>query len=1167
MQLRTIKLTGFKSFVDPTVIHIEGDMTAIVGPNGCGKSNVVDAIRWVIGETSAKQLRGQSMSDVIFNGTTSRKPVGKAAVELIFDKAQGALSGEYAQYSEISIRREVERDGVSTYFINGVVGRRRDILDLFLGTGLGSRSYSIIEQGMISRLIEAKPEDLRAHLEEVAGISKYKERRRETENRMGHTRDNLDRLNDVREEVGKQLRHLKRQANAAKRYQDYQSQQQQLSAEIKAVEWDVFQQDLLVKKEAIESETLQCDQLTAEQSGIETGITAVREEQLSASDEHNTVQKQFYTLGESIARLEQQIQHHEQQSQQWQKEFSAAEATWAELTHSVADQQRMVEELNVESGELSPQVLVLEQAVSTDSKQLEDAESAYQAWRSDWDKGLQLWSKTSKELGVAKNTLSHFDREQQSLKLQAEQCVVEQETLARQCAEVEVAPLEVQLNEAQTAWDSLEEKMKSTTQSIAFQRELKSNLEHEVSEARHHLQQHQARYTALEALQESALGSDDRSAAEWLKTNNLDHTRRLGQELQVESGWESAVEMVLGHHVEAQCIEDIHAVAHQAQSLSQGRLCLISASSSSAAVSSNNLLISKVTSSCSLDHWLAGIYVADTVDEAQRLLSSLSPNESVITPDGIWLGQHWMKVSREIDPEESVLVRQRELERLGVEIEKAEAHLEEQIDALQVAKSHLLTLEAQRDIENDEFKALTDTLSQRRSDLKSLTARQQDWRHQQVRAETALADNQQRTSSLQVQIQQEQEKILALSDTEKQYEEDRSRLEQSKGAIEQALSDARHAAQASQLQFEQAQSRITHQQRQLSLLEQTIDREKRQLEHVSQQRTRLQEQLSTTDSPLQGFQAELQTLLDQRLVVEKQLQQAENHLQGLVNQLTELEQKRSQKDKRYKALQQSLQASQVEHQTLTVKQAALLEQLTALGHQPQELLSTMTLPVDLPAMQEELERVQLRIERLGPINLAAIDEHAQLSEREVYLDQQHADLTEAMGILEGAIAKIDKSTRSMFRDTFQAVNQSFSELFPSIFGGGKACLELTESDYLTTGVQVMAQPPGKRNATIHMLSGGEKALTAIALVFSMFKLNPAPFCILDEVDAPLDDVNVGRYCNLLRAMAGNIQFLVISHNKVTISMADRLLGVTMQEAGVSRLVSVDMQAAIEMAEV
>ena len=1167
MQLRTIKLTGFKSFVDPTVIHIEGDMTAIVGPNGCGKSNVVDAIRWVIGETSAKQLRGQSMADVIFNGTSSRKPVGKAAVELTFDQAQGALSGEYAQYSEISIRREVERDGVSTYYINGVVGRRRDILDLFLGTGLGSRSYSIIEQGMISRLIEAKPEDLRAHLEEVAGISKYKERRRETENRMGHTRDNLDRLNDVREEVSKQQRHLKRQANAAKRYQDFQTQQQQLLAGIKAVKWGVYQEQLLVQQQEIESQTLQCDQLTTEQSGIETGIITVREQQLSASDKHNDVQKQFYTLGESIARLEQQIQHHEQQAQQWQKESSAADATWNELTGSMAEQQCMVEELSAESGELTPQMSVLEQSVLSDSQQLESSEAAYQAWRSDWDKGLLIWSKTSKELEVAKNTLSHFGREQQSLQGQAERYADEQKSLAQQCANIEIEPLEIQFNEAQEAWDNLQQKMESTSQSIAYQREHKANVEHEASESRHALQQRQARYTALEALQQSALGNDDRSASEWLKNNNLDHTRRLGQELQVEAGWESAVEMVLGHHVEAQCIEDIHTVIHQAQSLTQGRLCLLDSSHSSVSSPADDLLLSKVTSPWSLDHWFAGIHVAETLEEAECLLPSLLANESVITPDGVWLGRHWIKVSRETDPEESVLVRQRELDSLVVDIEKAQVHLDEQVDALQAEKSHLLSLEAQRDIENDEFKVLTDTLSQRRSDLKATTARQHDWRQQQARIETAIAENQQKISRLQSQIQQEHETIVTLSESEREHHTERTRLEHTKSAIEQALSDARQAAQASQLQYEQVQSKMTHQQRELSLLEQTIDRETRQLEQVTQQRARLQEQLSTTDSPLQGFQSDLQALLDQRLIVEKQLHQAEDQLQGLVNQLTELEEQRSQKDKRYKLLQQSLQASQVEQQTLTVKQATLLEQLTALGHEPEVLLNEMTSPVDLLAVQAELERVQLRIERLGPINLAAIDEHAQLSERAVYLDQQHADLTEAMGILEGAIAKIDKSTRSMFRDTFQAVNQSFSELFPSIFGGGKACLELTESDYLTAGVHVMAQPPGKRNATIHMLSGGEKALTAIALVFSMFKLNPAPFCILDEVDAPLDDVNVGRYCNLLRAMAGNIQFLVISHNKVTISMADRLLGVTMQEAGVSRLVSVDMQAAIEMAEV
>ncbi|MBV53167.1 MAG: chromosome segregation protein SMC [Coxiellaceae bacterium] len=1167
MQLRTIKLTGFKSFVDPTIITIEGDMTAIVGPNGCGKSNVVDAIRWVVGETSAKQLRGQSMSDVIFNGTSSRKPVGKAAVELIFDQAQGALSGEYAQYSEISVRREVERDGVSRYFINGVVGRRRDILDLFLGTGLGSRSYSIIEQGMISRLIEAKPEDLRAHLEEVAGISKYKERRRETENRMGHTRDNLDRLNDVREEVGKQMRHLKRQANAAKRYQEFQNQQQRLSAEIKSVEWDGFNRELSEKYQQIEGYTLQIDELTAEQRRIETTITATREEQIAASDQHNVIQKQFYGLGESIARLEQKIQHQEQQTQQWQKESSDAERTWSELNTSVAEQESMVAELMDESAHLSPQVTLLEESVQTHATHLEQSESAYQAWRSAWDQGSQLWSKTTKELEIARNTISHYEREQSTLQTQSMRYKDDQSRLSKQCSESDLAPLERKAQQAESALNDLQEKMKKTSQSIVNQREYTSQVEGELSDERHQLQQLQARHTALHSLQESALGHDDSHAIEWLKANQLEHTKRLGQELKVVSGWEYAVELVLGHHVEAQCVPRVHDLLQSTQSLSRGSLTLLEQGESASSPVSGNRLLDKVTCAWSLDHWLSNIYTAESIEEAQQRLKQLASHESVITQEGIWIGKHWIKVSKQSDSDESVLVRQREIDHLLEKIEQAKHDVEEFEQTLQSAKSHLMSLEAEREIDNEDFKALTNSLGQCRSEVKAQQSRYADWQQQKLRVEESLLDSEKRIVLLQSDIEQHQQQVAQLSVLETEQIADRKHLEHSKLSIEQTLTEARRLSQSSQLEFEQIQSKMTYQQRQLSLLKQTIEREQRQLEQVSQQRSRLKDQLSATDSPLHGLRNELQQLLDQRLVVEKALHVADDQLQGFMNQLSALEQQRSKTDKTFKSLQQSLQESQIGQQALAVKQSTVSEQLVDLGYDPKILLAELATPVNLKQMQQQLEVIQSRIDRLGPINLAAIDEHAKLSEREAYLEQQHDDLTEAMGILEGAIAKIDKSTRAMFRDTFQAVNQSFSELFPSIFGGGKACLELTESDYLTTGVQVMAQPPGKRNATIHMLSGGEKALTAIALVFSMFKLNPAPFCILDEVDAPLDDVNVGRYCNLLRAMAGNIQFLVISHNKVTISMADRLVGVTMQEAGVSRLVSVDMQAAIEMAEV
>ncbi len=1166
MQLRTIKLNGFKSFVDPTVITIEGDMTAIVGPNGCGKSNVVDAIRWVIGESSAKQLRGQSMSDVIFNGTSNRKPVSKAAVELIFDHAQGALSGEYAQYSEISIRREVERDGVSRYFINGVVGRRKDILDLFLGTGLGSRSYSIIEQGMISRLIEAKPEDLRAHLEEVAGISKYKERRRETENRMGHTRDNLSRLNDVREEVSKQLRHLKRQANAARRYQEFQAENQQLSAEIMAVEWSQFEEKANTHKREIEVYEAEADQILADQRAAETSITQLREQQVSASEHHNEVQKNFYKLGEVIARLEQNIQHHQQQTSQWQSDYNKLDKTWNELTVSLDEQRAAVEELSQQSEVSQPEILSLESAVAKDLENLKQSELSFQNWSVEWDKSVSLCSTVSKELDVAKNSLSHHENEHSTLKRQVSQLEQQQAELITKQSESDLAPLEVNFESAQAALDELSVGMEQTSQSLTLQRELKLDSEYKVSEARSELQQLEAKHAALESLQQSALGHDDQSAVQWLESNQLTDCRRLGEELQVESGWELALEMVLGHYLEAYCVADVAELLQKSQSFASGHLVLIEQRDHSSCETSSRSLSSKVTCSWALDHWLQGIYTASSHEEAYELQAKLNYNESIITQDGLWLGKHWLRLSPQVSTDDSVIIRQKKIDTIYQDINSLRIDLDQLVNEFNQIQSHLESLESQREQQNQAFKELTDALSQSRTELQTTKSQHAEWQQQRSRVENSIVEYGDRLRMLESSIAEKQDTIATLLVSNTENQQKRLQLENSKLVVEQALVDARKASETSKLNLQQTKSKLTYQENQLRFLRQTLERESRQLEQVTEQRQFLKAQLSQDSSPIVSYKNELQDYLNQRLEVEKTLGQADDQLHVLNNELNRLEQQRVKLDKSHKNTQQILQDSKVAHQSLLVRQSTLVEQLAALGQRPEPLLESLDETINLAAMQKQLELINTRIERLGAINLAAIDEHAKLTEREAYLDQQHHDLTEAMGILEGAIGKIDKSTRSMFRDTFEAVNRSFSELFPSIFGGGKACLELTESDFLTTGVQVIAQPPGKRNSTIHMLSGGEKALTAIALVFSMFKLNPAPFCILDEVDAPLDDVNVGRYCNLLRAMAGNIQFLVISHNKVTISMADRLLGVTMQEAGVSRLVSVDMQAAIEMAE-
>jgi len=1175
MKLQSVRISGFKSFADATTIPIPGKMNAIVGPNGCGKSNIVDAIRWVIGERSAKNLRGESMADVIFNGTFSRKPVGKASAELIFDNAKGHLGGEYAQFDEISIKREVERDGSSRYFINNVVARRRDILDLFLGTGLGPRSYSIIEQGMISKLIEAKPEELRSHIEEVAGISKYKERRRETENRMQRTRDNLDRLNDIREELTKQLRHLKRQSNAAKRYNEYQEQSQLLDAQLKAIQWSELQDKINVKHQSMGETQCKCDETIAMQRSLEASLEKSRSQEIELSDGHNEVQQAFYSLGASIARLEQQIKHHEQQVSTWQQELLTASSNQDELTQSIAKQHAMILDINNESKNLGPSLDSLTKDLSTAKNELQSADQAYSKWRSAWDKSQQDIANSTKKIEVSQNNINHFEHELARLIQKSDDLEAEKLSLQGVSNDEIIADLESKYNDQIVQRDSLQQAMDDISHSIATQRQAQADSQFEVSTESHTLQQLKARHTSLDALQQAALGDDSAHIAKWLDQQNLSNTKKLGQHLNVESGWELAVEWVLGQCMEAQCVDNTLDLASAANQLEKGSLLLLDqtcaavASTSASAASmlaSVSLLASKVKSDWPIEQWVNGIYAVSTLEEALSLREHLSIDESIITQEGAWLGANWLRVVKGSSAQDSVLVRQAEIDKLIGDISTSELKLKKLKDNEGEAKAKLVLLESQREEQHVKFKTLTDMQSQAHAALNAEKNKQQSMLQQQARITATLAEYAQRSQVVNDQIKDQQEGLVTLQDLLVTQQENKDSLQSNRDSIDTTLVNSRSLVQKHQSTLDQVESRSRHQAQQLELLQQTVSREEKQLAQVSEKHTNLKQQLSQTGSPIEDVRKQLEHQLDERMAIEAKLHTAKDQLQDCQQSLRQLDQSRQQLDKKYKIQQELLQNERMDEQALIVRQATIMEQLEILKKTPEHLLSEMPEDVNVASWESQLAVIVQRMERLGPINLAAIDEYETLSERDAYLAQQHADLTEATSILEGAISKIDKSTRSMFKDTFHAVNKTFSELFPTIFGGGKACLELTEADYLTTGVQVMAQPPGKRNATIHMLSGGEKALTAIALVFAMFKLTPAPFCILDEVDAPLDDVNVGRYCNLLKAMEGSIQFLVISHNKVTISMADYLLGVTMQEAGVSRLVSVDMDTAMEMAE-
>jgi len=1165
MYLKTIKLVGFKSFVDATTFPIRSHMNAIVGPNGCGKSNVVDAIRWVIGESSAKQLRGQSMSDVIFNGTTNRKPVGKAAVELIFDNTDGTLVGEFAKYTELAIRREVTRDGISNYYLNGTSCRRKDIIDIFLGTGLGPRSYAIIEQGMVSRLIEAKPEDLRVYIEEAAGISKYKERRRETETRMRHTEENLERVNDVCEELNKQLNHLKRQSNAAERYHVLKEEDRLLNAQFRAIQWREHSKDLAHRDQILlETETRQEEQIAAQRQ-LETNLEKARLDQTESMDAHNAVQKNYYGLGAEIARLEQRIKSLQEQAQQWQQEYDETDSLWREINDSSEEYHLQIHELSSTLEHLIPNQEKIHQQKDESLLNLNKAESQMSQWQEQWDGFQRECSQSSQQLEVNKTKIDHLKAQLTSLLGRKAQLQSTYDNLKPDELEQEISPLSLKVNELQHEIAAIKEALESLAQRINQQRSSNTESATSLQALRDQLQSLKGRHASLDALQQSALKQNDSEVMGWLSKHSLAERPRLAQELQVESGWETAVETVLGDYFDAVCVDELSEWTHDLNGWQQGHLTLIQKTDGAPAAHAGTLA-SKLKGSWPLSGLLEGIYVANDLATALEQRGSLKEHESIVTPEGIWLGKNWLRVNRATNADSGVLLREQELARLQQEMQSLEAKISEQEAIAQQGEIELREVETARDRKHKEYQEWAAQLTQVQSDLSSKQTRLNEVRQQQQRLERELQD-------CEVQVDQYQNQLVSIeanwqqtSHLQDAQAKCRDELLSQRDQCRAHLEQARDLAQNHRQQADQLAIQLAANENQLALLKQTVQHNEKRLNQLQDKRENLAKNLSERGSPLEELNTELQAQLSKHSVAEQELNAAQALFDGFTQLLKQLETERNHIQANLNEIQSSLENIRIDRQSMLLTQNALKEQIEERQCTLEELLPQLPENAVAKVWQDQITQVVSKIERLGPINLAAIDEFKTVNERKEYLDQQVSDLNEALELLRNAIQKIDKETRTKFKETFDAANERFQSLFPRIFGGGRAYLELEENDLLTAGVVVKAQPPGKRNTTVHLLSGGEKALVAISLVFSMFQLNPAPFCVLDEVDAPLDDINVGRYCQLIKEMSDKTQFIIISHNKVTIGIAEHLLGVTMQEPGVSRVVSVDMNEAIALVE-
>ena len=1164
MRLKSIKLAGFKSFVDPTTVNFPTNLTAVVGPNGCGKSNIIDAVRWVMGESSAKNLRGESMTDVIFNGSVNRKPVGQASIELVFDNSAGKLGGEYARFTEIAVRRKVTREGQSEYYLNGTKCRRRDITDIFLGTGLGPRSYAIIEQGMISRLIESKPEELRIFIEEAAGISKYKERRRETENRMRRTLENLERLTDLRDELERQLQHLQRQAAAAEKYTELKKEERLLKAQLQVLQWKALSDQVEARQSVISELELEREAVVTEQVSLGTRVEQARDQHSQANDTFNEVQGRYYSIGADIARAEQAIQHQQERRRQLDADLKQLEESIRDTQHHLEADREKVALWEEELLELEPEAELANAEEESAAEALMVAEESMQNWQSKWDEFNQRAAGPRQKAEVEQSRIQHLELSMQRLQERLQKADQERRALSVGDVDDDIAMLQEQAAELDLQLEAQQAQLDEIQAQISETRDTLREQSDELDTDRSELQRQRGRMASLEALQQAALGEGDKQLSQLLEQHNLQSARRAAETLQVDEGWRQAVEAVLGEQLQALCVEDLAGISALVAELEQGTLNFVEPSSASTAAQVQTLA-AKVTGDSALTAVLETVKVADDLPSALAMRGQLAGHESVVTPDGIWLGRNWLRVSRGDSAQAGVLQRQEELEQLRDSI----AQLEERVEARQAQLQDLRDRQKQQEQRREELQSELQQYNRQSSELQSKLSAQQA-RIEQIGERRQSLDND--MAELRKQYETEQESLaesrMVLQEaieTMEQDAEQRETLLSERDGSRGVLDAARQKARQGKDHAHQLAMRLQSLQTQRDAAQQNIARTQDQMTQMAQRQAQLKDSLGDNDEPIEETKLELETLLADRLKVEEELGEARKHLETLDQQLREHEQQRHGIEQRLQTVAGKLEQARVDSQGLQVRRKGLQDQLHEAQFDLESVLESLPDEANESAWNDQLQQVSRRIERLGAINLAAIEEYKQQSERKNYLDTQNSDLEDALETLEAAIRRIDKETRNRFKETFDRVNNGLQELFPRVFGGGSAYLEMTGDDLLSTGISIMARPPGKRNSTIHLLSGGEKALTAIALVFSIFRLNPAPFCMLDEVDAPLDDANVGRYSRMVKEMSSEVQFIFISHNKITMEMADQLMGVTMHEPGASRLVSVDLEKAAEMA--
>ena len=1167
MRLSSIKLSGFKSFVDPTNFQVPGQLVGVVGPNGCGKSNIIDAVRWVLGESKASELRGESMQDVIFNGSTHRKPAGRSSVELVFDNNAGKAAGQWGQYAEIAVKRTLTRDGTSTYYINGQPVRRRDIQDIFLGTGLGPRAYAIIGQGMISRIIESRPEELRVFLEEAAGVSKYKERRRETENRLSDTRENLLRVEDILRELNANLEKLEAQAAVARRFQQMQSDQE----EKQKLLWLLRKNDANAEQvrffREIEDAQTGLEAQTAQLRGVELDLEHLRQAHFAAGDRLHTAQGALYSVNAEIGSLEAQIKFVVESRTRLQNQIATLSAQRDGWSTQAEEHREGQEEAEMQLEELAARAEGAQIALEVHGERLPELEAAWRAGQDAANAARARIMAVQQRIELAAAHGRNAGGILANLVVRRERLQQERNTLNLPDSAT-LDNLRLQLEEKQLA---LEEQ----TQALDDATSRQDTVEAERRQANGDVQRESAANTQLEARLAALRQMQDRVQTKgkvepWLQKHALADLPRLWQQLDVEAGWETALEAVLRERAGALDVSNLDATKAFFNDPPPARLALYAPQPGAAREPApagltpfaSLLRINDAGVRVVLDDWLHGVYIAQDASEAFDARARLPHGASFVTRQGHVITRSSVRFHAPDAEQDGMLARQHEIDNTDKQVRaqallaneareraaRADAAVLDLARRVQDARARVATL--QREVHALQIEVLKQSEIEARfnqrsgqiaADLTEIAAQEAEQRQAQAEAEQTFEELQMQLAELQDASEDDQ---AAFQDQE-----------QALARAREHLRDLERGAQEAQFAERAQRSRIDE-------LRRTIATAATQAEQVGASLAQARLELAALES---GSAHEgLQVLLDQRTTQEAALSSARHELDQVAQQLRTAEESRMQTERSLQPQRDRITELQLKEQAARLNQEQFAEALAATGADEAELQAKLVPDIKPQYLQGEVTRLTNAIAGLGAVNLAAVDELAQASERKHFLDSQNADLSEAIATLEDAIGRIDRETRDLLQDTFDRVNGHFSELFPILFGGGNARLVMTGDEILDAGVQVMAQPPGKKNATIHLLSGGEKALTATALVFSMFRLNPAPFCLLDEVDAPLDDANTERFCRMVKRMSEHTQFLFISHNKIAMEMASQLIGVTMQEQGVSRIVAVDMEAAADL---